>query len=101
MSCKVWLTDRFAAHHLTAAEALDKATIDRLKKSIDTAKISKEYTTLNVVNKVQPDLLGGLIIDFGDAKTIDLSVKSRVQKLESLISRELRFSPRHIAWTSF
>jgi len=28
-----------------SAEALDKATIDRLKKSIDTAKISKEYTT--------------------------------------------------------
>lgn len=50
--------------------------------------MSSEYKSLKINNKVQPDLLGGLIVDFGDEKTVDLSVKSKVQKLEGLISRE-------------
>ncbi len=33
-------------------------------------------------------MLGGVVVDFGD-KTIDLSVASRVNKLNSLLSREL------------
>lgn len=55
--------------------------------------MSKEFKTLKINNKVQPDLLGGLVVDFGDEKTIDLSVKSRVQKLEGLISRTCRLQP--------
>jgi len=67
---------------ITSAQELDKATLDKLKKVIESSKISKEYKSVNVSNKVQPDLLAGLIVDFGDDKTVDLSAKSRVQKLE-------------------
>ena len=80
-------------HSFTAATDLDKATVDRLKKSIESSKIAKEYKSLKVQNKIQPDLLGGIIVDFGDDKTVDLSVKSRVQKLEALITRMSRFLP--------
>ena len=34
--------------------------------------------------QVNPSLLGGLVVDFGD-KTIDLSVSSRVGKLNNLL----------------
>lgn len=81
-------------HHPTvappAASELDKATVSTLEKSIKSSKIAKEFKSIKINNKVQPELLGGLVVDFGDDKTVDLSVKSRVQKLESLISRECR-----------
>jgi hypothetical protein len=76
----------------TAAEKLDKATVDRIQKAISGSKIAKEYKSLKVSNKVHSDLLGGVIVDFGDEKTIDLSVKSRVQKLDQLITREFTIS---------
>ena len=72
----------------TAATPLDKSTTDRIRKSIESSKIAKEYKSLKVTNKVHADLIGGIIVDFGDEKTVDLSVKSRVQKLDQLISRE-------------
>lgn len=72
--------------HIAAATELDKSTVDRLRKIIESSKIAKEYKSLKVNNKVHPDLLGGVIVDFGDEKTIDLSVKSRVQKLDQLIT---------------
>ena len=72
----------------SAAEPLDKSTLDRLRKTLESSKTVKEYKTLKIHNRVQADLLGGLVVDFGDEKSVDLSVKSRVQKLEQLITRE-------------
>lgn len=77
----------------TAAENLDKSTLDKIRKSIDSSKIAKEYKSLKVTNKVQPDLLGGIVVDFGADKTVDMSVKNRVQKLEGLLSRKSQLSP--------
>jgi F-type H+-transporting ATPase subunit O len=73
---------------LAAAEPLDKSTLDRLRKTLESSKTVKEYKTLKIHNRVQADLLGGLVVDFGDEKSVDLSVKSRVQKLEQLITRK-------------
>lgn len=36
--------------------------------------------------QVNPSVLGGIIVDFGD-KTIDLSVQSRVTKLNNVLTR--------------
>ncbi|KAL7010093.1 ATP synthase F0 subcomplex subunit OSCP atp5 [Cystobasidiomycetes sp. EMM_F5] len=74
---------------ITSAETLDKATIDRIKKSLDSSKVVKEFKSVKVTNKVQPDLLGGLVVDFGADRSIDLSVKARVQKLEGLLAQSL------------
>jgi len=38
------------------------------------------------LSQVNPSVLGGLIVDFGD-KTIDLSVLSRVTKFNALLQR--------------
>ncbi|KAK9899234.1 F1 complex, OSCP/delta subunit of ATPase [Cystobasidium minutum MCA 4210] len=74
---------------ITSAAPLDKSTTDRIRKSIESSKIAKEYNSLKVTNKVHTDLIGGIIVDFGDEKTVDLSVKSRVQKLDQLISQSI------------
>jgi len=74
---------------ITSASELDKATLSTLEKTIKSSKIAKEYKSIKINNKVQSEVLGGLVVDFGDDKTVDLSVKSRVQKLESLISQSL------------
>lgn len=37
--------------------------------------------------QVKPDVLGGIIVDFGD-KNIDLSVASTVNKLNGVLQRE-------------
>ena len=39
---------------------------------------------------MNPAVLGGVVVDFGD-KTIDLSVVSRVNKLNNLLQRECTF----------
>jgi hypothetical protein len=45
---------------------------------------------------VNPSVLGGIIVDFGD-KTIDLSVQSRVTKLNNVLQRmSLIFSLSHL-----
>lgn len=41
--------------------------------------------------QVNPAVLGGVVVDFGD-KTIDLSVASRVNKLNNLLSRKFHGS---------
>lgn len=38
-------------------------------------------------DQVNPDVLGGIVVDFGD-KTIDLSVSSTVTKLNTVLQRE-------------
>ena len=43
------------------------------------------------VVQINPAVLGGVVVDFGD-KTIDLSVASRVNKLNNLLSRACTLS---------
>ena len=43
---------------------------------------------------MNPAILGGIIVDFGD-KTVDLSVQSRVNKLNNLLQRT---SPDLLIW---
>ena len=50
--------------------------------------LNNSSVRLIVFLKVNPSLLGGMIVDVGD-KTIDLSVASRVTKLNNLLQRKL------------
>jgi F0F1-type ATP synthase delta subunit len=45
-----------------------------------------------IQNQVNPSVLGGIIVDFGD-KTIDLSVSTRVTKLNNILQREFSSPP--------
>ncbi|GJJ06122.1 hypothetical protein Clacol_000311 [Clathrus columnatus] len=69
---------------VTSATPLDRPTLTRLESTLKQSQIGQKAKTLKVTNKVNPSILGGLIVDFGE-KTIDLSVSSRVNKFNTLL----------------
>ncbi|KAJ2438971.1 ATP synthase F0 subcomplex subunit OSCP atp5, partial [Coemansia sp. RSA 2337] len=56
-----------------------------VKDSLTKGGLIKNYKEVNVVNKVNPSILGGMVVEFGDY-TIDMSVSSRLAKLEKLLT---------------
>jgi len=69
---------------VTSAQPLPSDVQRRLEASLKQSQAAQKAKTLKISNKVNPAVLGGLVVDFGD-KTIDLSVSSRVNKLNSLL----------------
>jgi len=69
---------------ITSHKELDAATLAKLKDSLTKGSIASKDQKLIISNKVNPAILGGLVIEFGD-KTIDLSAASRIAKLNKLI----------------
>ncbi|GAB5592990.1 ATP synthase F0 subcomplex subunit OSCP atp5 [Umbelopsis nana] len=69
---------------ITSAKELDKATLNKVADALSKGTVA-EGKKLIVTNKVKPAILGGLTVEFGD-KTIDLSVATKVAKLNKLIS---------------
>jgi F-type H+-transporting ATPase subunit O len=81
-------TDAFVCG--TAAQPLDSSTQSRLEKALKSSGAAQAAKSVRFEHRSRPELLGGLIVDFGD-KTIDLSVQSRVQRLNSLLQRQSPF----------
>ncbi|KIJ39451.1 hypothetical protein M422DRAFT_75835 [Sphaerobolus stellatus SS14] len=71
---------------VTSAAPLDRSTLSKLESSLKQSQFGQNTKVLKIVNKVNPSILGGLIVDFGE-KTIDLSVSSRVNKLNGLLTQ--------------
>ncbi|MCJ1265638.1 ATP synthase F0 subcomplex subunit OSCP atp5 [Lobaria immixta] len=72
---------------VTSASKLDIKTLQRL----ETAVAKSEYSQgkkLKVVPKVNPDIIGGLVVEIGD-RTIDLSVSSKISKMNKLLTDTL------------
>ncbi|KAI4175521.1 MAG: hypothetical protein LQ343_001608 [Gyalolechia ehrenbergii] len=72
---------------VTSAAKLDSKILQRL----ETAVAKSEYSQgkkLKVVSKVNPDILGGLVVEIGD-RTIDLSVSSKIAKMNKLLTDTL------------
>jgi len=64
---------------------------DRLIKRIEAAVAKSEYSQgkkLRVVTKVNPDFIGGLVVEIGD-RTIDHSVSSKMNKLNKLLTEDV------------
>ncbi len=84
-----------AAYHneltvtVTTAEPLASSSkeMTRLEKAIKSAKIA-EGKQVKIINKVNPSILGGMMIDFGD-QTIDLTASSKVTRFSTAIAGEL------------
>lgn len=70
---------------ITSATELDSSSLKRLQKALDQASIAEGGAKIKYITKVNPALEGGLTVEFG-GKTLDLSVASRVQKLNALLS---------------
>lgn len=73
---------------ITSSKPLDSKILKRLQTAIQKSSFVGEGKTLKVSNPVNPDILGGLVVEVGD-KTVDLSVASKVAKLNLAIGEAL------------
>ncbi|KAF8813931.1 F1 complex, OSCP/delta subunit of ATPase [Phlegmacium glaucopus] len=73
---------------VTSASPLARDTLNRLETTLKQSQAAQAAKVLKITNKVNPAVLGGLIVDFGD-KTIDLSVQSRVTKLNTVLTQSV------------
>ncbi|KAI1497411.1 ATP synthase delta subunit-domain-containing protein [Biscogniauxia marginata] len=92
------VSDRFAeimsASHgevelvVTSAQPLDSRTLSRLETAISKSQYVGQGKKLKVTNQVNPDIIGGLVVEIGD-RTIDLSVSAKIAKLNKLLTDTL------------
>ncbi|KAI9681405.1 MAG: ATP synthase F0 subcomplex subunit OSCP atp5 [Caeruleum heppii] len=73
---------------VTSAASLDNRTLSRLESAVAKSEYVGPGKKLKVTNKVNPDVLGGLIVEIGD-RTIDLSVSSKIAKMNKLLTDTL------------
>ncbi|KAI9373871.1 OSCP-domain-containing protein [Aspergillus egyptiacus] len=72
---------------ITSAQELDNKTLNRLEKAVAKSEYS-QGKKLKLVPKVNPDIVGGLVVEIGD-RTIDLSVSSKIAKLNKALTDAL------------
>lgn len=73
---------------ITSAKPLDSKILKRLQTAIQKSSFVGDGKTLKVSNAINPDILGGLVVEVAD-KTVDLSVASKVSKLNQAIGEAL------------
>ncbi|RLV85577.1 ATP synthase subunit 5 mitochondrial [Meyerozyma sp. JA9] len=73
---------------ITSAKPLDSKILRRLQTAITKSSFVGDGKTLKVSNEVNPEILGGLVVEVGD-KTVDLSISSKVAKLNATLSEAL------------
>ncbi|KAI9739400.1 MAG: ATP synthase F0 subcomplex subunit OSCP atp5 [Claussenomyces sp. TS43310] len=73
---------------VTSASPLDNKTLSRLESAVSKSSYIGQGRKLKVTNKVNSDILGGLVVEIGD-RTIDLSVSSRIAKMNKLLTDAL------------
>ncbi|EDK38512.2 hypothetical protein PGUG_02610 [Meyerozyma guilliermondii ATCC 6260] len=73
---------------ITSAKPLDSKILKRLQTAITKSSFVGDGKTLKVANEVNPEILGGLVVEVGD-KTVDLSISSKVAKLNATLSEAL------------
>ncbi|KAG0692446.1 OSCP, subunit 5 of the stator stalk of mitochondrial F1F0 ATP synthase [Suillus ampliporus] len=71
---------------VTSAAPLPKDLSSRLETILKQSQTAQQAKSLKITNKVNPSVLGGIVVNFGD-KSIDLSVSSRVNKLNNILQR--------------
>ncbi|KAI4113930.1 MAG: hypothetical protein LQ345_005189 [Seirophora villosa] len=72
---------------VTSAAKLDSKTLQRLEAAVAKSEYS-QGKRLKVAPKVNPDIMGGLVVEIGD-RTIDLSVSSKIAKMNKLLTDTL------------
>jgi F-type H+-transporting ATPase subunit O len=73
---------------VTSASQLDNKILSRLESAVSKSRYVGQGKKLKVTNKVNTDILGGLIVEIGD-RTIDLSVSSRIARMNKLLTDAL------------
>ncbi|EKM80583.1 ATP5 subunit 5 of the stator stalk of mitochondrial F1F0 ATP synthase [Agaricus bisporus var. burnettii JB137-S8] len=73
---------------VTSAQPLPRDMVTRLENALKQSQAAQAAKVLKIENKINPSILGGVIVDFGE-KSIDLSVQSRVTKLNNVIQQSV------------
>ncbi|KAI0181466.1 putative oligomycin sensitivity conferring protein [Hypoxylon sp. FL1284] len=73
---------------VTSAQQLDNRTLSRLETAVSKSAYVGSGKKLKVTNQVNPDIIGGLVVEIGD-RTIDLSVSSKIAKMNKLLTDTL------------
>ncbi|KAK3345327.1 ATP synthase delta subunit-domain-containing protein [Neurospora tetraspora] len=73
---------------VTSAQPLDNKTLNRLESAVAKSAYVGSGKKLKVTNKVNPDIIGGLVVEIGD-RTIDLSVSAKLAKMNKLLNDAL------------
>ncbi|KAH6622993.1 ATP synthase delta subunit-domain-containing protein [Chaetomium tenue] len=73
---------------VTSAQPLDNRTLSRLETAVSKSSYVGAGKKLKVKNTVNPDIVGGLVVEVGD-RTIDLSVSSKLAKMNKLLTDTL------------
>ncbi|KZV76325.1 OSCP, subunit 5 of the stator stalk of mitochondrial F1F0 ATP synthase [Peniophora sp. CONT] len=73
---------------VTSASPLPKDVLTKLEATLKQSQTAQKAKSLKITNKVNPSVLGGLVVDFGE-KSIDMSVSSRISKLNNLLSQSV------------
>ncbi|KAH8587576.1 ATP synthase subunit 5 [Bisporella sp. PMI_857] len=73
---------------VTSASPLDNKTLSRLETAVGKSEYVGQGKKLKVTNKVNSDILGGLVVEIGD-RTIDLSVSAKLAKMNKLLTDTL------------
>ncbi|KAI1428046.1 ATP synthase delta subunit-domain-containing protein [Xylaria sp. FL1777] len=71
-----------------STQPLDNKTLSRLETAVAKSQYVGQGKKLKVRNEVNPEILGGLVVEIGD-RTIDLSVSSKIAKLNKLLTDAL------------
>jgi F-type H+-transporting ATPase subunit O len=69
-------------------QPLDNKTLSRLETAIKNSQYVANGQSIKVVPKVNPEIRGGLIVEIAD-RTIDLSVSSKMAKMNKLLKDTL------------
>ncbi|KAJ2702651.1 ATP synthase F0 subcomplex subunit OSCP atp5 [Coemansia spiralis] len=70
---------------VTSAVRLAGKDLKQVKDNLTRGGLIKDFKEVNVVNKVNPSIVGGMVVEFGDY-TIDMSVSSRLARLDKLLT---------------
>ncbi|KAK8093794.1 hypothetical protein PG997_000479 [Apiospora hydei] len=71
-----------------SATQLDSRTLSRLETAVAKSQYVGQGKKIKLTNEVNPDIVGGLVVEIGD-RTIDLSVSSKIAKMNKLLNDTL------------
>ena len=74
--------------NVTSAKPLESKILKRLQNSIGKSSFVGEGKTLKLTNKVDPEILGGLVVEVGD-RTVDVSIANKVARLNQTLKDNL------------
>ncbi|PVU98081.1 hypothetical protein BB559_001782 [Furculomyces boomerangus] len=75
---------------VTTAVPIDSASLSQVREIVASRNLVKDFKQLEVSNTVNPSILGGMVIEFGDY-TVDMSVSSKLAKLDKCLTDAISF----------